>query len=131
MKSKILVFDVGQNLIGIRSVNGRYRSYYGDRRILALQRLKKASEIVSYNGNRYDLPELNEVSKKLLGCEFQHSGIHTDIQEVYWPNILGSSLENTYAKEIGKEVPFPDSHEGSNQRDVYLTLALWKKHKGV
>lgn len=126
----ILVFDVGENIIGVQNTNGgRYISYRGEKRINAIERLEKAHEIVTYNGNRYDLEKINELSLSLRGSSFVPPKKHTDIREEYWPNILGSSLGNTFKENIKKSREFPDTHEGSNQADVYMTLMLWKKLK--
>ena len=129
---KTLVVDVGQSIVGIQNARqGRYIAYYGDNRRRALERLENSDEIVTYNGNRYDIHELDKLSNKLRGMSFRMTGVHTDMQELCWPEILGSNLASTFRKHIGVEREFPDTYEGSNQRDVYMTKMLWlhwKKH---
>jgi CRISPR/Cas system-associated protein Cas10 (large subunit of type III CRISPR-Cas system) len=126
----ILVFDVGENIIGVQNTNGgRYIPYRGEKRINAIERLEKAHEIVTYNGNLYDLKKVNELSHSLRGFSFTPPKKHTDIREEYWPNIWGSNLYNTFKENIKKSREFPDTYEGSNQADVYMTLMLWKKLK--
>lgn len=126
----ILVFDVGQSIIGIqRSQHGRYIPYYGDDRIKALERLEKSDQIVTFNGNRYDIDELNKLSMTLRGKEFKPPELHFDMSEIYWPNILGSSLINTFSDYFESDKKFPDTYEGSNAADVYMTLMLFRRWK--
>ena len=52
------------------------------------------------------------------------------MSSVCWSDrIRGSSLENTYKIQFGACPEFPDTHEGSNQRDVYMTFKLWEAWK--
>jgi len=130
MAGNILVVDVGESILGLQRVHhGRYVPYYGENRIRALERLEQADEVVTYNGNRYDIEKLNELSLRLRRKEFRMRGIHTDMQDLCWPRILGSSLSNTYAHYCGTKKAFPDTYEGSNRCDVYRTLMLWRYWK--
>jgi hypothetical protein len=123
---KSLVVDVGQSIVGIQNARqGRYIAYYGDKRRRALERLEGADEIITYNGNRYDMPELDRMSNELRGTSFRISGVHTDMQELSWPGILGSNLASTYREHVGEEREFPNTYEGSNQSDVFMTKMLW------
>lgn len=130
---KTLVVDVGQSIIGIQPVRfGRYIPYYGDKRIRALERLEEADEIVTYNGNEYDISELNKISTCLRGKPFTTLGGHIDMREICWPNIWGSNLTDTFKKYCIEQREFPKTYEGSNNSDVFMTLCLWrywKKHK--
>lgn len=121
-----LVVDVGTTIIGIRAVNGRYFAYYEEKRIRALERLESAVEIITYNGKQYDFMELDKLSRRLRSKPFSPKGSHTDIRELFWPGILGSSLNITFNKNLGDCHKFPDTYEGSNMKDVYQTLALWR-----
>jgi hypothetical protein len=129
---RFLVVDVGESIIGVQDARrGRYFAYYGDKRIRALERLEEADEVITYNGNRYDIDKLNKLSIQLRGINFCMQGIHTDMRELCWPGILGSNLLSTYEKHIGIAFDFPDTYEGSNRSDVYMTKMLWlhwKKH---
>ncbi|PSJ18149.1 ribonuclease H-like domain-containing protein [Nitrosomonas supralitoralis] len=133
MSEKILVVDVGESIIGIQPVKfGRYIPYYGDKRVRALERLEDAGEVVTYNGNEYDIRELNKLSIRLRNTDFIMRGIHTDMRELCWPNIWGSNLRDTYKRYCSIKTEFPDTYEGSNRSDVFRTLHLWrywKKHK--
>jgi hypothetical protein len=126
-KKGIYIVDVGQNLIGMSGhTDNSYKAYYGSNRIEALQILENAKEIVTFNGNNYDIKELNNFSKELLGRPFNLSGIHTDIMSACWEFAYGHSLINCFKNLIGEKISFPDSHEGSNQSDVHMTLKLWE-----
>lgn len=49
---------------------------------------------------------------------------------VYWSDrIWGNNLRSTYAKHYADCPDFADSHEGSNERDVYMTFKLWQPWK--
>lgn len=130
---KSLVIDVGQSIVGIQDARrGRYIAYYGDKRRRALERLEETDEVITYNGNRYDVLELDKLSVKLRDTNFRMKGVHTDMREFCWPGILGSSLVSTYKKHIGAEIKFPDTYEGLNRSDVFMTKMLWlhwKKHE--
>src|SRR3990172_5676164 len=127
MSRDTLVIDIGQNLVGVYSVaNRKYVPYRGDRIRLAIERIEKAIEVVTYNGNRYDIVELQKFKTGLgIEGELKIRGRHTDMQEVCWSTrILGSSLSNTYNYHFSTVPPFPDTHEGSNRTDVYKTFKL-------
>ena len=132
MRSDTLVIDIGQNLVGVYSVvNRKYVPYRGECIRLAIERIEKALEVVTYNGNRYDIVELQKLKKGLgIEGELRIRGRHTDMQEVCWSTrILGSSLYNTYNYHFSTVPPFPDTHEGSNRTDVYKTFKLWRLWK--
>lgn len=127
MRRNTLVVDVGETIIGIQNPNGgAYIGYRSEKRVRALERLEKADEVVTYNGNRYDIQELNRLSRELRRCKFLMNGLHTDMSEICWPGILGSSLADTFREHSLAPRIFPDTYEGSNRRDVYMTMALWK-----
>jgi hypothetical protein len=115
-----LVFDIGSSIIGIYCVEeNKYTPYRGDRWGEAVQRLVEADEIVTYNGNDYDLKELDLISKGF-------KGIHRDMREICWSTrIWGSNLRDTYAMHYSESPKFPDTYEGNNERDVYETYMLW------
>jgi hypothetical protein len=123
----IYIVDVGDNLIGISgSTNFSYTAYYGNDRISALEILENAKEIVTFNGKRYDYKQLCHFSEKLRSSPFNFRGVHTDIMPSCWQFAFAANLINCFKKIVGEEVSFPDTHEGSNQSDVYMTLKLWE-----
>ena len=132
MSDKTIIIDVGQNLVGVYSVATRkYVPYRGVRIQKAIDRIEKAKEIVTYNGNRYDIVELGKFKKEFgIAGELTIRGRHTDMQEICWSTrILGSSLYNTYNYHFSTMPSFPDTHEGNNRTDVYRTFKLWKLWK--
>src|SRR5262249_4455989 len=125
----VLVFDVGEDIVGIYSVTRRkYVAYRGKRILRGTERLMQAAEIVSYNGDAYDLPELAR-RLALNGKSLNRRGIHTDMRRVYWGDqIWGANLRDTFLRHCEPR-SFPDTHEGSNRSDVYMTFRLWKLYK--
>jgi len=127
MPSDTLIFDTGQNIVGIFSVKERkYTAYTGARLQIGSDRILRARDIVSYNGNRWDLFDLarfsglgDDVTAKVLG-------LHTDMREIIWGRIRGRCLADTYKEHFPRIRSFPDTHIGSNWRDVYMTYKLWK-----
>ncbi len=118
------------SIIGIQNAHrGAYIPYYKDKRIRAIERLERADEIVTYNGNHSDISELNKLSQELRKVEFNFSGTHIDMREKCWPNIWGSNLLDTFSKHLNSNKQFSDDYEGSNRADVYMTLMLWKYWK--
>lgn len=127
MPHDVLAFDTGTSIIGIFSVKkNEYRAYYGDDRKKAAQRLVRAKEIVSYNGNRYDLADIS----RALGLPENQlpplKGIHHDMREIHWVNILGSNLRCTYGLYYPDVPNFPQTYESSNQMDCYMAWKLWE-----
>ena len=131
MVNDILILDTGQNLVGVYSVESRkYVPYRGRRIGIAIDRIEKAREIVTYNGNRYDLTELRNFKSSLGGSDLRIRGVHTDMREVCWSTrILGSNLYKTYSLHFPKTPCFPNTHEGSNRTDIYMTFKLWRLWK--
>ncbi|AIY65221.1 ribonuclease H-like domain-containing protein [Pseudoalteromonas piratica] len=127
LMNKSIVFDVGTNLIGIMDTNETvYRHYYGSNRLEAIELLENATEIVSFNGKKYDIKEVNKVSIELREIPFSPKGTHTDILNKCWDYCFAGSLDKCFKEIIGADVTFPDTHLGSNEKDVYQTLMLWK-----
>lgn len=96
MNNETLVFDIGDDIIGIFSVmDSKYIPYRGNKMIAAVERLLQANEIVSYNGKNYDIERMNQLFD---GAFEEFSGVHSDMREVCWSDrIWGSSLRDTYA----------------------------------
>ena len=131
MTDDTLVIDLGQNLVGVYSTRSRkYFPYRNESIRKAIKRIEEAREIVTYNGNHYDLAELQKFKQALSGTDLKIRGIHTDMREVCWSvRIWGSSLNNTYSHHFSTMRRFPDTHEGSNRADVYMTFKLWRLWK--
>jgi hypothetical protein len=122
-----LVIDVGTTIVGVYSVeSAQYVGYYGAARHEAVQLIQAASEVVTYNGARYDLLELGRIAGLPGNGPLPLRGEHSDMQEICWPGILGSSLKNTFARLVGSCPTFPETYEDSNQRDIHMTLKLWE-----
>lgn len=124
-----LVVDTGMDIVGIFSVDERiFIAYRGDAIRGAIQRIQDADEIVTYNGNNYDLEDLG----KFAGIEgdLALNGIHSDMRSICWSDrIRGSNLPTTYEMCLGKPPAFPDTYEGDNERDCYMTFKLWELWK--
>ncbi len=122
----VIVIDAGQDIVGVYSVtDAKYTPYRGGAMLEALRRIQNADELVTYNGNRYDLRRLAEIAAQAT-AEFSFTGRHSDMQDIYWGNIVGSSLINTYSCCFGSLPTFPETYEGSNECDVYMTFKLWE-----
>ena len=127
MSYDTLVFDTGMTIIGIFSVKKReYQAYYGDDRRKAAQRLVRAQEIVSYNGKRYDVMDISRALGLPERQRPSFKGVHRDMREIRWVNILGSNLRYTYSLHFPDAPSFPDTYEGSNQMDCYMAWKLWE-----
>jgi hypothetical protein len=128
MTNDTLIFDVGQTILGIYSVRRKkYVPYWKPDFARGVLRLIRAREIVSYNGNGYDLPEIG----KMLGLTkaLQISGVHIDMKEMCWPRIMGSSLRNTYRLQFSELPNSDDTYQGANECDIYMTRKLWQRWK--
>jgi len=132
-----LVIDAGQSIVGIYSVEeGEYIGYRGSRISEAVERVQNADEVITYNGEMYDLEQLGKFAG--IDGELPIKGKHIDMQRMIWEPIVGSSLIRTYERhfESCSEFPFGrrdcddcDEYEDSNQRDVYMTFKLWELWK--
>jgi hypothetical protein len=130
-----LVIDTGQDIVGIFSVEeNKYVPYRGRDIATAIRQIGSADEVVTYNGKEgaqwSDLVELGKHAG--VTGELPLKGVHTDMRSICWSDrIWGSSLINTYSKhfDIDSCPSFPDTHEGSNERDVYMTFKLWELWK--
>lgn len=126
-----LVIDTGQDIVGIFCVEERkYVPYRGDDIPLAIQRIETAEEVVTYNGKDYDLEELGKCAGLASGQRLPLKGTHTDMRSICWSDrIRGRSLSNTYLMHFSDCPSFPDTHEGSNEADVFMTFKLWELWK--
>lgn len=132
-----LVIDAGQSIVGVYSVEDReYIGYRGSRISEALERVQNADEVITYNGEMYDLEQLGRFAG--IVDDLPIKGKHIDMQRMIWEPIVGSSLIRTYGMHFKDCPDFPfgrrdsddcDDYEGSNQRDVYMTLKLWELWK--
>ncbi len=122
-----LVFDAGESIVGIFCVDeGKYRAYMGAEITQGVSRIVAADEVVTYNGDSYDLEQIAKLAGLPTGVPIRLSGRHTDMQPLCWPNIMGSNLRSTYRRQFGEEPPdFPDTYEGDNERDCHMTWRLW------
>ena len=60
MTLEILAFDVGDDIVGVLDLtSGSYEAFRGNRKVVGAKRLIDCrGAIVSFNGNRYDVPRL-------------------------------------------------------------------------
>ena len=124
--AETLVIDVGTTMVGILSADsGPYTPYTGLAIVtVAIPRIVAAKEVVTYNGERYDLLKLGELAG--LATNLPLTGVHTDMESVCWGNINGKNLSGTYAMNSEPCPSFADTYEGSNERDCYMTFKLWE-----
>lgn len=129
-----LVIDAGQSIVGVYSVEGNeYIGYRGSRISEALERVQNADEVITYNGEMYDLKQLGRFAG--IDGDLPIKGKHIDMQRMIWEPLVGSTLIRTYERHIKDCPDFPfgrrdsddcDDYENANQRDVYMTLKLWE-----
>ena len=126
-----LVTDTGEDIVGIYFVcKNTYYAYRGDKIPAALALLTKADEVVTYNGNHYDLEQLRKFAGLPNDHAFQLNGVHTDMREIIWSKrIWGKCLTDTFFEHFTEVPGFPDSYEGRNERDCYMTFKLWELWK--
>jgi hypothetical protein len=124
-----LVIDTGQDIVGIFSVEEKqYIPYRGDAILFAIHRIETADEVVTYNGNNRDLEDMGKFAG--VSGDLPLKGVHIDIRSICWSDrIWGSDLSSTYFKHFKVCRSFPDTYEGSNERDVYMTFKLWELWK--
>ena len=126
-----LVIDIGQNLIGLFSVDeNRYVAYRDAEIRIAIEKIESAQEVVTYNGSNYDLEELGKFAGLPAGEKLPLHGQHTDMRSICWSDrIFGKNLISTYSLHFTECPDFPNTHEGSNERDTYMTFRLWELWK--
>ncbi len=124
-----LVVDTGQDIVGIFSVQSRCFAFYRGQSIArAIRRLQSAHEVITYNGKNYDLEELAKFAG--LSGDLPLNGVHSDMRSICWSDrIWGRDLVSTYKMHLGDCPTFPDTHEGSVERDCYMTFKLWQLWK--
>ena len=129
MADDILVFDTGESIVGIYSVqNDEYIPYMGKEKRKGIARLVNAKEVVTYNGRSYDLDKLRQFSGLPEGEEITLTGTHTDMHLICWGGINGSCLIDTYRLNCPDDaLPlFDDTYEASAEQDCYMTFKLWQ-----
>lgn len=133
---EVLAFDTGIDVVGILEIGtGEYTAYRGLKRMAeGARRLLKAREIISYNGNRYDLKELASILGFSSVEELIIEGTHYDMQEICWNPIFGSDLVFTYEENYGTSpIASPDyvtdSYEIDNYRDAFRAAELYRSWK--
>lgn len=131
------MIDTGQDIIGIYSVEEcEYLAYRGSRIADALERVRSADEVITYNGEGRDLKDLARFAG--IDGDFPLKGEHFDMQVKVWAPIFGSSLLRTYNMHFADcpDCPFSDpnseeidDYEAANRCDVYMTFKLWELWK--
>ena len=123
-----IVIDAGSSrFLGVLSIeNMKYTPYRGASIPDAITRIYAAEKLVTFNGTNYDLaprgefPELQNLPKSV---------IHIDMMGHAWNarrEFFGKSLREIYALIFGRLPSFPDTYEGSNEQDCYMTLKLFE-----
>jgi hypothetical protein len=108
-----LVIDTGQSIVGIYSVeDGEYIGYRDSRISEALERVRNADEVVTYNGTFRDLQDLGQFAG--IDGDLPIKGKHIDMQRMIWDPIVGSSLGNTYSMHFDACQDFPFGRSDSD-----------------
>lgn len=122
-----LVIDTGQDIVGVYSVaDDTYVSYRGEAKLTAVERIRRAAEVVTYNGNNRDLSDLRHFAGVEPAKDLGLCGIHTDMREICYPGFWGTNLPDTYRRFFSDQPDFGKTYEGSNRLDVYMTFKLWE-----
>jgi hypothetical protein len=102
--------------------------YRGGAISAAIRRIEIAEEVVTYNGKNRDLADLGKFAG--MPGDLPLNGVHTDMRSICWSDrIWGSGLRDTYLKHFMELPSYPDTYEGDNERDVYMTFKLWELWK--
>ena len=65
-----LVIDAGQSILGVYSVeDGGYIGYRGTKISEAVARVQNADEVITYNGEMYDLEQLGKFAGIVATCQ--------------------------------------------------------------
>jgi hypothetical protein len=126
-----LVIDAGTpRFLGILSVSdGKYTWYRGESIREGVARIYASDQVITFNGDRYDLaerggfPELQNLPPTVA---------HVDMMAQCWQadqEFFGKGLRQIYVLLFGGVPAFPDTYEGDNERDCYMTLKLFELWK--
>jgi hypothetical protein len=133
-----LVVDIGQNVIGIYSVEeSEYTLYPSSDFAAAIRRIETADEVITYNGGSAKSGGVADdllVLGRMVGMKdaLPISGKHIDLRKIIWSNIIwGDGLELTYKMHFDDDPQFTSltEAESSNRRNVHMTLKLWEVWK--
>ena len=140
----LLAFDVGVDIVGIIDLRtDTYDCYRGPRMIEGARRILDCDGVViSFNGIRYDMPELAKIAGITDADALPLKGTHYDMRvhacRDRWPPrdeedkpILGPDLRNHYQHYFGQPPPDPpghlDDYERSNWHDCHMAGELWRR----
>lgn len=139
--NEILAFDVGTGIVGILDVQtGSYAAYRGQDMLLGARRVFDCEGIIiSFNGNRYDLPKLAkrfDDGSSVSEPRGKHIDMCEEASRDRWPPepdtkpILGTNLIRHYMHYFGDALPEPpdslkDTYEQDNWRDCRMAADLW------
>ena len=139
--NEILAFDVGTGIVGVLAVQtGSYSAYRGQDMLLGARRVFDCEGIIiSFNGNRYDLPELVkrlDDGNTVLEPRAKHIDMCEEASRDRWPPdprtkpIPGHSLISHYMHYFGESLPEPphsleDEYERDNWKDCRMAADLW------
>ena len=123
-----LVLDAGvPRFMGILSISdGLYTPYYERSAGKGIERIRAADQVITFNGNRYDLtgrgafPELQNLPETVTDI---------DMMGICWcadHKLFGKGLKDINLLLFGSLPFFPDTYEGDNERDCRMTLKLFQ-----
>lgn len=139
-----LVIDTGlPRVVGVFSVEeNEYVLYRDDDVATAIQRIKNADEVVTFNGtDTGDAHNDLAVLGAFVGIEGELplKGVHTDMLPIYWSDsYFGCGLKDIYSRLFGADHRFPiepddgndaDTYIMGNRLDVLMTFKLWERWK--
>ena len=143
--TELLAFDVGVDIVGILDLRtDAYFCFRGARKPDGARRILDCDGvIISFNGIRYDLPELAKIIGAADADAPPLKGTHCDMRihagRDRWPprdeaddRILGPDLRDHFQHYFGWPPPDPpdhidDDYERSNWRDCHMAAELWKR----
>lgn len=142
--NEILAFDVGIDIVGMIDLRtNSYFRYRGKGKVRgALRILDCVGIVISFNGTRYDLPELMKLTGLTDPASQRLRGTHYDMMveasRDRWPPepgtqpIAGTSLLKHWQHYFGDRLAQPpcgldDEYELANWWDCYMAAELWRE----
>jgi hypothetical protein len=99
---KIAAWDWGTEIIGVLDFEKNdYQIFHKDEKKLAIHTLIKYDVLITFSGTGKDISETEKehgTSLKDMGF----SGIHIDMSDICYPNVLGSDCQDTFLKNLNE-----------------------------
>jgi hypothetical protein len=123
-----LVVDAGTpRFLGILSVEtGKYTPYWSGSVSEAIDRIYAADRVVTFNGDQYDFAKAGGFPELL---NLPSTVVHIDMKPLAWAadqKFFGRGLHDIYILVFGALPLCPDTYEGDNHNDCYMTLKLFE-----